>query len=444
MKIMIALTYLFLAQLNLWGASEQKPNILIIVADDLGWADVGYHGSEIKTPHIDKLCKGGIELDQFYVAPMCTPTRVGLLTGRYWSRFGNTAPSNTRVLPWGTTTLASMLRAHGYETGLVGKWHLGSKPEWGGRKFGFDFTYGSLAGGVNPWSHLYKHGPYIKTWHRNDKLIDEEGHVTDLLQKAAVEFVTQKRDQPFFLYLPFTAPHTPFDEPEKWLKSAEHISADRRQYAACVQHLDDAIGRVLEALRSTGQLQNTLVIFFSDNGGTKGDDSLKFPDTQKTTTVNGLNGPLKGWKTELHDGGVRVPALVYWEGVLKPSKVTQTMHCTDWLPTIASHLSIELDSKWKIDGKDMWSHLISNKQDVDRDFYWRGVGSRSFAYRHGDWKLVVRAKGQAKNELYNMKKDPYETQNLASQFPEKVQILAEKLEKEKLKDNDAVPEKDSI
>lgn len=443
MKNFISLSVLLLWA-GLFSAAAEKPNILVIVADDLGWADVGYHGSDIKTPNIDGLCKGGVELDQFYVAPMCTPTRVGLLTGRYWSRFGNTAPSNERVLPWGTTTMASMLKQEGYDTGLVGKWHLGSKPEWGGRKFGFDFTYGSLAGGVNPWSHLYKHGPYSKTWHRNDQLIEEEGHVTDLLQKAAVEFVTKERDQPFFLYVPFTAPHTPFDEPEEWLKSAEHISEERRQYAACVQHMDHAIGKILEALKSTKQLKNTLVIFFSDNGGTNGDDSEKYPNTQKTTKVNGLNGPLKGWKMKLYDGGVRVPAFAYWEGVLKPTKVSQMMHCTDWLPTIASQLNIELDPGLKLDGKEMWNQLVSKSPGMTREFYWRGVRSKSFAYRQGDWKLVIQMakKDKVSTELYNMRNDPYEKKNLASQFPEKVKLLSDKLDKQKLKDNDALPEKD--
>lgn len=430
---------------SLWAKNTDKPNILIIVADDLGWADVGYHGSEIKTPHIDQLCKNGVELDQHYVAPMCTPTRVGLLTGRYWSRFGNTKPSNERVLPWGTMTLAGLLKNEGYETGLVGKWHLGSKPEWGGRKFGFDVTYGSLAGGVNPWSHLYKHGEYSKTWHRNDELIEEKGHVTDLLQNEAIQFVKKKRDTPFFLYLPFTAPHTPFDEPEAWLKSAEHVSEDRRQYVACVQHMDDAIGNIMEALRKTKQIENTLVIFFSDNGGTKGDDSKNYPNTLRTTKVNGLNVPLNGWKTNLFEGGVRVPAFVYWEGVLRPNKITQMLHCTDWLPTIANLLNLKIEKEWKLDGINIWESLTTKKQEMPREFYWHGVASKSFAYRQGDWKLITLNNKRKKNQLlFNIKKDPYEQQNLAQQYPEKVKALIEKLNRERMKDNDAVPEKDSI
>ena len=168
-----------------------KPNIVILVADDMGWADVGYHGSTIRTPNIDRLQKGGAELDMHYVAPMCTPTRVGLLTGRYWSRFGNTKPSNERVLPWDIITLPKALKEVGYQTAIAGKWHLGSKPEWGPTKFGFDQSYGSLAGGINPWNHLYKHGPYSQTWHRNDRLIQEKGHVTDLLTKDALRLIKE-------------------------------------------------------------------------------------------------------------------------------------------------------------------------------------------------------------------------------------------------------------
>jgi arylsulfatase A-like enzyme len=216
------------------GVPAPRPNILLIVADDMGWADVGYHGSPIRTPHIDRLARQGVVLDQHYVAPMCTPTRTALLTGRYWSRFGNTTPSNERVLPWTTRTLARALKQAGYSTCITGKWHLGSKPEWGPRQFGFDLSHGSLAGGVHPYNHLYKQQPYMKTWHRNDTLIEEEGHVTDLIGAEAVKFIKAKRTGPFFIYVPFTAVHDPFDEPQAWLDSASHIEPARRQYAACV------------------------------------------------------------------------------------------------------------------------------------------------------------------------------------------------------------------
>ncbi len=325
-----------------------KPNILLIVADDMGWADVGYYGSPIRTPHLDTLASQGVVLDQHYVAPMCTPTRAALLTGRYWSRFGNTKPSNERVLPWNTRTLARILKMDGYHTCIVGKWHLGSLPEWGPKKFGFDYSYGSLAGGVHPYNHRYKKEPYMQTWHRNDTLIEQKGHVTDLIGMEAVTFIETERTGPFFLYVPFTAVHDPFDEPQAWLDNASHIEPDRRQYAACVSHMDATAGKMVEALDRTGQHENTVIIFFSDNGGTNGDGSLLYPEGKANVPIKGLNHPLRGWKTELYEGGIRVPAFIHWPKELKPAKVATPVHVIDWMPTICSLLDIpEPDSvKW--------------------------------------------------------------------------------------------------
>jgi arylsulfatase A-like enzyme len=419
------------------GASKNAPNILIIVADDLGWADVGYHGSPIKTPHIDKLCREGVELDQHYVAPMCTPTRAALLTGRYWSRFGNTAPSNERVLPWKTVTLAKALHDVGYETAITGKWHLGSKPEWGPRRFGFDRSYGSLAGGVNPWNHLYKHGDYSRTWHRNDRLIDEEGHVTDLITLEAIDFLKAKRDKPFLLYVPFTAVHTPFDEPQRWLDSASHIDADRRQYAACTQHMDDAIGRIVGTLRDEQLLEDTLILFFSDNGGTNGDDSTRYPETTAKGRIKGLNHPLRGWKTQVYEGGIRVPALVYWKNQLKPGKVAHPLHVIDWMPTLCKLAGCVDKKDYKWDGNDVWP-LLSREvtQPTPRTLYWQGVRNRSAALRLGDWKLVTHGKNE---ELFDLSTDPLEQHDLADKHPDKVAELRERLAVEVTKDNDALP-----
>ena len=198
--------------------SGDRPNILFILADDLGWGDVGYHGSNIRTPNIDRLVETGVELDRHYVQPMCTPTRAALLTGRYPSRFGPhaTVPSNHPVLADGYETLASTLRNAGYDTGLFGKWHLGSSPKYAPNEFGFDWSYGSLAGGVDPYNHRYKAGPYSRTWHRNGKPVDERGHVTDLIVSEAVEWIESRRN-PWFCYVPFTAVHVPVKAPQEWL-----------------------------------------------------------------------------------------------------------------------------------------------------------------------------------------------------------------------------------
>ena len=439
--VLLFTTIISLLDVSSARAQQNHPNVLIFVADDLGWSDVGYHGSKIKTPNIDRLCREGVELDQHYVAPMCTPTRVSLLTGRYWSRFGNTAPSNKRVLPWDTVTLAMIFRQVGYATAISGKWHLGSKPAWGPLRFGFDRSYGSLAGGVNPWNHRYKHGPFSRTWHRNDRLIDEEGHATDLITDEAVRFLEAERDKPFFLYVPFTAVHTPFDEPQKWLDQASHVPIDRRQYAACTQHMDDAIGRIVDTLRRKSLLEDTLIIFFSDNGGTNGDDSSRYPETRPKGKIKGLNHPLRGWKTQVYEGGIRVPALVYWKDRLKPTKVTAPLHVVDWMPTLCKLVGYEGEDKLKWDGQDVWPLLSgSMKQPPTRTLYCQGVNRRSAALRQGDWKLVVRRdNGSTKRELYNLSEDPAESINLADERPRILAHLHELLAAEEAKDNDALP-----
>lgn len=235
-RVLICLTALLAAPALLLAqsgpeesASGRPPNVVVIVADDLGWGDVGYQGSRIPTPEIDRLADEGVVLEQHYVAPMCTPTRVALLTGRYWSRFGNRKPSNERVLPWGTPTLASLFKDRGYTTALTGKWHLGSLPKWRPHHFGFDHAYGPLAGGIGPWNHRYKKGPYSESWHEDGRLIDEVGHVTDLLGNAAVRFIHRSREgiKPFFLYVPFTALHHPLDEPIPWLEQAPSPQCSR-------------------------------------------------------------------------------------------------------------------------------------------------------------------------------------------------------------------------
>ena len=372
---------------------------------------------------------------------MCTPTRTALLTGRYWSRFGNTAPSNERVLPWDTVTLARAVRQVGYETAIMGKWHLGSKPEWGPLKFGFDRSYGSLAGGVNPWNHLYKHGPYSRTWHRNDELIDEEGHVTDLIAAEAVSFVETHRESPFFLYVPFTAVHTPFDEPQQWLDAASHIDADRRQYAACTQHMDHAIGQIVDAVRRSEILDNTLIVFFSDNGGTNGDDSSRYPDTKPKGKIRGLNTPLRGWKTQVYEGGIRVPAFVYWKDHLTPRKVTAPLHVVDWMPTLCKVTGYDGGNDLKWDGRDIWPILTGAVDGPDdRTLYCQGVGRRSAALRSGNWKLIVhRRKNDIKRELYDLATDPTETTDVAEGHVERVAALEKLLAGEEARDNDALP-----
>ena len=414
-----------------------KPNIVILVADDMGWADVGYHGSKIRTPNIDRLQQRGVELDRFYVAPMCTPTRAALLTGRYWSRFGNTKPSNERVLPWDTVTLARAVKEEGYSTSISGKWHLGSKPEWGPRKFGFDQSYGSLAGGINPWNHLYKHGPYSKTWHRNDQLIEETGHVTDLLTNDAIRFIKEKKDKPYLLYVAYTAVHTPFDEPAKWLDRVKNSEPERQQYVACLEHMDNSIGQIVDAIKEEGHAENTLILFFSDNGGTNGDDSSRYPNTNTKGKIKGLNEPLRGWKGEVYEGGIRVPALAYWPGELEPRKINTFTHVTDLMPTICGLAGYKPKKDLKWDGIDLWP-ILKRKSDGSKErlLYCKGVNGTNSTLHKWPWKLIV---GKSKDQLFNLSKDPNEKNDVADTEKKKLQELKKFLEVEVFKDNDDLP-----
>ena len=424
-------------------AAAQKPNILVIVADDLGWADVGYHGSKIPTPNIDKLCRSGIELNWHYVSPVCTPTRIGLLTGRYWSRFGNTGPNNERCLPWGTETLASALRKVGYDTCITGKWHLGSMPEWGPRQFGFNHSHGSLAGGVNPNNHLYKTGSFSKTWHRNDKLIAEDGHATDLIAREAIRYIKIKRNEPFFVYVPFTAVHTPFVEPAKYMQACKDVPDDRRAFAACLVHLDEMIGDIIKAVEDIGERENTLVLFFSDNGGQnpKSDDSTRYPHTKKSCKFKGMNTPLRGWKAGTYEGGIRTPAFVTWPGTLGPGKSDALLSVTDWMPTLTKLAGYKSGKKLNWDGRDIWPILTGKRTDnPERALYCKGPSGRTRAVIQDGWKLIHTAKGD-KYELYHLDDDPEESRDLFHSEPDEVAKLKAVLNRLKKADDDAKPDR---
>lgn len=425
------------------------PNVVFILADDLGWADVGFHGGPAPTPHLDQLAAEGVELEQHYVAPVCSPTRTGLLTGRFWSRFGVTSPQNERALPWETVTLPKALKEAGYETCLAGKWHLGSKPEWGPNHFGFDHSYGSLAGGVGPYNHFYKKGEFSVTWHRNEKLIEETGHVTDLITDEAVKWIAQRGDKPFFLYLPYTAVHLPVKEPEAWLKKvpASLEGEVARHYVACVMHLDDAVGRIVAALEKAGKRGDTLLVFTSDNGGStaKNDDSKYPEDDYPSGPLPGSNRPWRGQKGDLYEGGIRVPTLVSWPAQLKPGKLAAPTHITDWMPTFCAlagwRASEGADLKW--DGRDLLPVLMGRLQPGPRPLYWTAPGFRARALRFGDHKLIVTGKeGQETVELFYLAADPQEKNNLAGQLPAKVAELRQMLAQVARNDRDAMVKKE--
>jgi arylsulfatase A-like enzyme len=448
MKTRVLLTSLALGLItviNVAAATPSKPNIVFIIADDLGWADVAFHGGHAPTPNLDRLARTGLELTQHYSAATCSPTRAALMSGRYWSRFGLLGPDNRRAFAWDTMTLPRALKTLGYETALTGKWHLGSRPSEGPNHFGFDHSYGSLAGGVGPYDHFYKEGEFSRTWHRNEKLITETGHVTDLITREAVSWIAGRKDAPFFLYVPYTAVHLPLKEPKEWLDRVPASITDEvaRHYAACIMHLDDAVGQIVVALEKAGKRENTLLVFTSDNGGSWAQNANQPypPDDYPQGKIPGNNVPLRGQKGDLYEGGIHTPAVVSWPGRIQPDKNATPFHVVDWMPTLCALAGYtpERDLKW--DGMNMWPHLAAKSGGVasaPRLLYWATPQGK--AVRDGDLKLIVhsaRNTTATKSELFDLAKDPYETTDLAAKMPKQVANLTQKLALVSKADNDA-------
>ena len=425
--------------------SPSKPNILFIVADDLGWSDVGWHGGFGKTPHLDQLVREGIELDQHYVQPVCTPTRAALMSGRYPGRFGpqTLAPSNLRAMPLGTVTLASALKSLGYHTYQSGKWHLGARSEWGPTAFGFDHGYGTLTGAADPWTHKYRHGSYEDTWHRDGQLFHEDGNATELIAAEALRRINEKQS-PWFVYVPFHAVHTPVDAPDEFKRLYDGVKFhddpakqdSRLRMAAMVSQIDAKVGQFVAALEETGQRDNTLIVFTSDNGGI---ESLKNAYVGKVadSPLNSENDPLRGQKNQLYEGGIRVCAFANWPGKLTPRTFNTPMHVVDWFPTIASLVGYQpsVDLQW--DGVDQWPALtgaVSNPPP--RTIYIAMKGGH--ALRHGDWKLIISGKGSP--QLFNIAHDPYEKQDVAQTKPEIVSDLQRRLDEFRAGDDPELPQ----
>jgi arylsulfatase A-like enzyme len=394
------------------GAESRKPNILVILSDDVGWAEFGFQGNkDIPTPHIDSIARNGVKFTQGYVSgPYCSPTRAGLMTGRYQTRFGH---ENNRVpvvsgLPLTETTIADRLRAQGYATCAIGKWHLGVKPEFRPTKRGFDEFFGTLAN--TPYYHPTQ---FVDSRISNDvrRIPDDEFYTTDQYASRAVDWLDKNQEKPWFLYLPFNAQHAPLQSPKKYLDRFPEIKdPTRKQFAACMSAMDDAVGRVLEKVRAMGQEENTLIFFASDNGG---------PTRQ--TTSNNL--PLHGFKATTWEGGVRIPFCIQWKGVLPPGKTYENpIIQLDILPTALAASGVKIDPSWKLDGVDLKPYLTGEKTDKPHEtLYWR-FGDQ-WAVRHGDWKLVVARAGSGRPELYHLAEDLKESTNLAASNPEKLKEL---------------------
>ena len=404
--------------------AAEKPNIVVIVGDDMGYADTGVHGCrDIPTPHLDALAAGGVRFTNGYVSgPYCSPTRAGLLTGRYQTRFGHefnpggNSGSGDKGLPLTETTLADRLKAAGYATGLVGKWHLGNGAKFQPQQRGFDEFFGFLAGG-----HPYfpgKGAPIL----RGTEPVDEQEYLTDAFAREAVDFVDRHRESPFFLYLAFNAVHTPMHAGDARLQKFAAIKNEkRRTYAAMMSAMDDAIGKVLTKLEESGLEDNTLVCFFSDNGG---------PTMRGTATNGSVNTPLRGSKRTTLEGGVRVPFMVKWPRKLPTGETyDKPVIQLDVMPTALAAAGVEISSEWKVEGVDLTPFVAGENEAAPHDqLCWRF--GQQMAIRRGDWKLVKydpvvdgdRGKATAA-KLYNLADDVGEQHDVLAEYPEKVREL---------------------
>jgi len=422
--LILALSTLFLFGAATSGYAAEKPNVVYILADDLGWKDVGFHGSDIRTPNLDELAETGVELQQFYAQPMCTQTRAALMTGRYPFRYG----LQTAVIPSGGKyavaedewLLPQMFKDAGYDTAIVGKWHLGhAKTEYWPRQRGFDHAYGPLIGEIDHFKHV-SHG--VKDWYRNNEPVDEEGYDTTLFGEEAVRVIEDHdTSKPLFLYLAFTAPHTPYQAPDEALKDYPGINDPlRRAYAAQITVMDDEIGKVVAALDKKGMRDNTLIIFSSDNGGTR--SAMFVGEAAVKGELPPNNGPYRDGKGSNYEGGTRVAAIANWPGKIQPGKVDEMIHVVDMYPTFARLAGGSTAKSKPLDGLDVWP-TISGEVGSPRDEVVYNIEPFRAAVRIGDWKLVWGALIPPKIEFYDIRNDPSEKENLAAKFPEKVEAL---------------------
>ncbi len=440
---------------TLEAAQASRPNIVVIVGDDMGYGDIGVHGcTDIPTPNIDALANAGVRCTNGYVSgPYCSPTRAGLLTGRYQTRFGHEFnPGNNQRrqraqqaaqaeqgaqeqpteqaerprgggsrrarfgLPLSETTIADRLKAAGYATGLVGKWHLGGGNRFHPQQRGFDEFFG-FVGGAHPY--FPGQGPAIL---RGNEDVEEKEYLTDAFAREAIAFIDRHREEPFFLYLAFNAVHTPMHATDERLEKFKSIGDERRRtYAAMMSAMDDAIGAVLGKLRDVQLEENTIVIFVSDNGG---------PTMPGTSGNASINKPLRGSKRTTLEGGVRVPFFVKWPGRLPAGKVyDQPVIQIDILPTALAAAQSEIPSDANIEGVNLLPYLSGENAEPPHDaLYWRF--GQQMAIRQGDWKLVRYdpqvdgMTGRAtESKLYNLAADIGESNDLMDEEPERAAAL---------------------
>ena len=410
-------------------AADSRPNVIILLADDLGYGDVGFHGSDIATPNIDRIANEGARLESFYSCPMCTPTRAGLMTGRYPLRFGLMRsvipPQREFGLDPSEETLAEVFEQGGYSRrGVFGKWHLGHRrKEWFPTRRGFTDFVGCLNGAVEYFSHE-RDGEL--DWHRNEEPLLEEGCATDLIGNAAVAFIeSAPANEPYFMYVPFNAPHSPFHAKESDIAKYPHRKGNRQIYAAMVDSMDQAIGRIFQAAEQRGDWDNTFVLFFSDNGGVSSVAS---------------NGELRGSKLTPFEGGVRVAAAAFWKdgGIVGGRQIRETMGYIDVLPTMRALIGVEGKPAKPLDGIDVLEALRGREKLDERSWftYFDQNDDRieRLAVNRGKYKLVLQRPApdseatETTAELFEIGSDPFERLDVAPSNPEIVAELSKEID----------------
>lgn len=395
------------------SAASRQPNFVIFLADDLGWGECGFQGftKDIPTPHLDRIAREGVRLTNGYIAATyCSPSRAGVMTGRYPTRFGHEFNGGGPGfgLPKTERTMADRLKPLGYVSCAVGKWHLGDQPGLYPTDRGFDEYMGCLA---NPGSYSQP-SKWIDSL--NKVTPGKDFYTTDAFGERAVDWINRNHDRPFLLYLPFNAEHAPLEAPERYLSRFAGIKdVKRRTFAAMLSAMDDAIGRVMASLREQGLEENTLVVFYSDNGG----------PTQSTTSGN---GPLRGFKMTTNEGGTRIPFLMQWKGRLPAGKVYDfPIIQLDLLPTFIAAAGGKVDPQWRLDGVNLLPYLTGeNPARPHQTLYWR-FGPQ-WAVRDGDWKLVASRIDENKPRLINLAADIGEANDLSAAEPERYQALLAK------------------
>jgi len=412
------------------ASAGAAPNIVFVIADDMGWGDVGYHGSEIRTPELDRLAAGGVMFEQFYVNPVCSPTRATLMTGRFGVNTGVFGPFNPwyeRGLPLDEKLLPEYFREAGYRTHAVGKWHLGpNSPEYHPMNRGFDSFYGHLHGYLNHELHTL-FGRI--DWQRDGKTVHEAGHATQLVTAEAVRQIEERdQDAPLLLYVSYGAPHAPLQASAEAIAEYAHIDDERRRiYAAMMTEMDRGIARITAALEEAQIADNTLLVFFSDNGA--------------SLNLGGSNSPLRGGKGTTFEGGIRAPALMYWPAGLQAGTVfAERITATDLLPTLLAAADADLDAPKPIDGRNFWPAIADGAPAPDGPVLLSsfGRGVVQHAWFRDDWKLVRTPDGQGGTEdlLFDIHNDPYEQHDLAQAQPDIFRQLVAEL--------DAIPKAEPI